>query len=242
MQVYKYNGWRILSFISENEGNIFFDHISKNKYKPLKILKDNHRSKVILFEFENIPYILKIPIAKNKNRWIRFTTLYRSGESLRGLKSLHTLQELGIPTADPIMVAEKMYFGMVVDSWMIYKYIEGDNCLNKTDLYDDVVTALESLHQKKYLHGDPQIRNFILSPDKKIHLIDVKVRRTGLFSFYSKNYEWAYLARSTDNIEAHFPNKNNLWYKIAKKSDKIFIDFVPKKRKFLNAIKNIFRT
>ncbi|MGK7392148.1 MAG: lipopolysaccharide core heptose(II) kinase RfaY [Candidatus Cyclobacteriaceae bacterium M2_1C_046] len=240
MQIYKYNGWRILSFIPDQEAKKIFNLVQEDSYATVSILKQYDRSKVLRFSLEDNDYVLKIPLEKNNNPWIRFTTLYRKGESFKCLYSMHKLKELQLPTAQPIMTAEKRSFGMVVDSWLVYKYVPGEHCLNKKDHYPEVIDTLQSLHGKSFLHGDPQIRNFILGEDRLIHMIDAKLKRS-YFSFFSKNYEWAYLAKSAPGIENYFSFKNNFWFKAAKKADWIFRKFVRKRRKIIKAIKTPFQ-
>lgn len=236
MQSYTYNGWRILSFIPKNRAEDFFRLIQDGEYEILKILKENKRSNVVQFSYKGEDLVLKIPLEKNRNRWIRFTTLYRQGESYKCIKSLAKLNQLDIPTAQPFMAAEKRSFGMVVDSWLIYKYVPGHHCLDKENHYPKVTAALKSLHTKKYLHGDPQIRNFILGDDDIIHMIDAKLK-PAYFSFYSKKSEWAYLSKSAPGIEQYIEVKDKFWYKVAKKADRYFRSFVIKKRRLLNGMK-----
>ena len=237
MQVFHHKGWELLSFIEKSKGLELFQLIDEKRYRVNSILKSDQRSEVVTIKFYNETLVLKIPKQKNLNRWIRFTTLYRQGESFRCFCSLKNLMQLSLPTAKPILAAERRISGMVTNSWFIYRYIPGENCLDKKDFYPGVIQALKQLHEKNLLHGDPQIRNFILSEDLVVHMIDAKLKSPS-FSFFSYKHEWAYLAKSAPGIEEFYCNINTPIYQLAKAVDRMFRRFVRMKRKVIYILKN----
>lgn len=148
---------------------------------------------------------------------------------------MNKLNELNIPTTTPVMAAEKRIKGMVKDSWLMYEYLEGENCQDQSRL-SDVVKLLGKIHRQGYLHGDAQIRNFLYAKGG-IAVIDANPSKP-LFPAYEFADEFAYLARSAPEIEVYFKNRNSFLYKMAKKIELQSRIIAGYKRK----IKDLFRT
>lgn len=143
-------------------------------FRPVKVLKDDRRSFVFVAQIDGVRYVVKNPRDKNRRLWIKFLTLFRQSEAVMALKSMETLLGLGISTTKPIASIEKYSFGMVVEGWMVYEYLEAKP-INTSDIpksYD----LLCSLHEVGFLHGNPQEQNF-LQIDDKIVTIDAKLSR-----------------------------------------------------------------
>ncbi len=220
MKIFKYNEWRLLvpSGTSKEEAQALFDSIDSSKYKLVSTLKANQRSKVSLINFNSQQLVLKIPVEKNDRIWIRLMSLFRSGEAFKNLLGMGILNDNGIKTTIPVLAAEKRVFGVVINSWLIYHYIDGKPCLNEEQNYPDIVNTLKEIHSKKLLHGDPQIRNFI-EKNGDIYAIDSNPKKPGITGF-DFAYEWVYLRKSAPGIERFFGEViNSFWYKSAFKFD-----------------------
>jgi tRNA A-37 threonylcarbamoyl transferase component Bud32 len=235
MNSFFYKDWRILSAIPDEEAKQLFNIIQKGDIVVFEWLKQHSRSDVMAFNFKEKKLVLKIPKEKNRRKWIRFTTLYRSGEAFKNLQSMDLLEKLNIPTTTPVMAAEEKVNGMVKDSWLVYEYLEGESCQDQSK-FPDVVKLLEKIHRQGYLHGDAQIRNFINAKDR-IAVIDANPSKP-LFRAYAFADEFAYLARSAPEIEGYFKNRNSFLYRMAKKIELQSRIIAGKKRR----IKNLFRT
>lgn len=213
----------------------FFNTITDKKYVIKAALKEHHRSLVYLIEIEGRAYVLKIPKEKNERWWIRFTTLFRDGEAFKNIKGMLTYQQLGLHTTTPVIAAEKRTAGMVTDSWLLYEFLDGKVCLGHEEYYSMVVNELKLIHSKGYLHGDPQIRNF-LHKNGRIYVIDSNPKRTGVFNF-GKAYEFAYLRKSAPGIEKYFGAINDWWlYRLAYYYDIYERKFVRTRRKIKKLI------
>ncbi|WP_157493904.1 lipopolysaccharide core heptose(II) kinase RfaY [Fulvivirga imtechensis] len=221
--------------MSKSQNISLFDMISEGQYTIKSPLKEHHRSDVYKIEINKQEYVLKTPKEKNKKWWIRFTTLFRDGEAFKNIKGMFKYEELGLHTTKPVMAAEKRKLGMVTDSWLLYEFLDGESCLDREEFYPMVVKELKLIHSKGYLHGDPQIRNF-LHRSSQIYVIDSNPKRVGVTGF-SRAYEFAYLRKSAPGIEAYFGEINN-WrlYKLAFKYDIYERKFVRTRRK----IKKLF--
>ena len=214
MHLFYHSNWRILTVLPENEAKDLFDFVVENGFRTGTWLKKHHRSDVILIPFKNKRLVFKIPKEKNRNRWMRITSLYRKGESFRNIEAMALLSEKNIPTTKPLLAAEKRKYNMVVDSFLLYEYLEGVECLDKEEEFSGVVALLKSIHVMGYLHGDPQIRNFIKNKDG-LHVIDSNPTKPFIKRF-DEAYEFAYLKRSAPGIEKYFGNiKKSFWYRFA---------------------------
>lgn len=203
MQKNKSGTWRLLY----NKADLdFFESIQNKEFEIVDVLKDDYRSKVYRIRLSDRDLVLKIPNEKNTQPWIRFLTWFRIGEAFKNIKGMQKLRKLGISTTTPVMAAERRSFGMVVDSWLVYEYLDGHSCLDQKALYPKVVDQLKVLHQKGVLHSDAQIRNF-MHLDEKIYVIDSNPKSVSLFGF-DKAYEFAYLRKSAPGIEKYYGDIN----------------------------------
>lgn len=233
MTIHQHNGWRILSndILSDEQAKSLFDKIKNRNYNTRQKLKVNHRSRVLRIELEGKDLVLKVPKEKNNRLWIRLLTWVRQGEAFKNLQGMKKLWDNGIKTTKPIFAAEKRKNGMVVDSWLVYEYLEGKNCLDQTAHFPQVVSTLKKMHNSNLLHGDSQIRNFLIV-DEDIYVIDSNPASTK--NPFNKAYEWAYLRRSSPEIESHFGAIKDWWlYKFARWYDTTERKFKRAKRKII---------
>ena len=165
---------------------------------------------VHLIDFNGESLILKEPVEKNKRKWIRFTTLMRKSEALQSCMSMLKLQEIGIGSNRPLVVVEKKRLGMVVDSWYLCSFVDGEACVAMDS--QSVVNTLNKIHQSGYLHGDPQIRNF-LRKNTGIQVIDAKMNK--YLHPIQCQLELVYLNNSAHQT-SEFINRSKSSYKVAK--------------------------
>ncbi|MTI20656.1 hypothetical protein E1176_06455 [Fulvivirga sp. RKSG066] len=226
-----YKDWQLITTdkLSENQAKTLFDAIANKNYTTTEPLKVHHRSTVLRIAWQKQDLVLKIPTEKNTKPWIRFMTWFRMGEAHKNIAGMNKLWDKGIKTTAPLLAAEKRNLGMVVDSWLVYEYLDGTTCLDKEETYPLVVKKLTQMHAAKLLHGDPQIRNFIAYKDD-IYVIDSNPKHVGWA--FSRAYEWAYLRKSAPGIENYFGKINNWWlYRFAYWYDIYERRFVRNRRK-----------
>ncbi|MBZ4683373.1 MAG: hypothetical protein PWP46_1692 [Fusobacteriaceae bacterium] len=197
-----------------------------------EILKDSTRSVVKLINYDNKKIVIKIPVEKNKRKWIRFLTLFRKSEILKNLKSMEILLKNGIKTNKPIAGIEYRKYGMVFDSFMIYEYIEG-TVVTKEDA-KEVIDLLKKIHKLGYLHNDPQKRNF-LKNEAELITIDTSLKKKNIFiSKILENME--YIKFAVDISEAYkYIELNKISFKLAK----FLYNFFRIKRKLSKKLKKI---
>ena len=92
------------------------------------------------------------------------------------------------------------------------------------------------MHEKNILHGDAQIRNFLIAGEDS-YVIDANPKKSK--STFTKALEYAYLKRSQPEIERYFNDKisKSSIYKFAVKHDKFGRVLAKKNRAFKKALK-----
>ncbi len=153
-----------------------------------KVLKDANRSLVVLINYKNKPYLLKIPRDKNRRKWNRLTTLYRSSEARKSFFNLKKMQQLGFHSNSPLIFGEKKSFGMVVDSFIICSYIEGKN--PGVNDYYQLMKEIDKMHDQGYLHGDFHTDNFLVTKEG-ISFLDTALKKNYM-GCIARCFEMAY--------------------------------------------------
>ncbi len=220
-----------ISTYQDNTGIELIKAIQNGNYNSIKVLKNNQRSFVELIEYNNSKLILKIPKEKNTRRWIRFTTLFRSGEGRRALDNMLKLQNLGLQTTIPVVLFEKRTCGFLTDSFYIYKYGEAE-AISKPH-FDKVIDCLNFLHSKNFLHHDAHLDNFYIK-DNKVFLIDANIKKMRFFKGFQTANEFAYLAKMNPEIIPSIKtDKQNFYRKLAE----LYQNYLDSWRKFKRMIR-----
>ncbi len=206
----QYLDYTVHHFIPWEDAKAMVDTVLDKTYQLRNTLKDSTRSMVHLIDFDDQTLIMKEPVEKNKGRWHQLMTLIRKSDALQSCISMATLQEMGIATNKPLVVVEKRSGGMVVDSWYLCTFVDGDSCTEEH--YQEVVGVLQKIHQAGYIHGDPHFKNF-LTGTEGIQVIDTKL--SSVWNFAQKNLELAYLEKSVPAISQYF-DTTTFSYKFAR--------------------------
>lgn len=228
--------WKLIynSDIDIDHLSLFYKILEKST-KNNKTLKDNYNSKILKCDFNNECITIKYPIDRNTRKWIRFTTLFRKGESYKNFMAFYKLKKLKINVPTPILIAELRKFGMVFDSFVVYKYINGNTFSRKNyNHYGEIIKIIKQLHYHNLVHGDAHTENFIYS--NKTFAIDVKAKKA-YFGKLSKIWDYVQLSYNDIKIENYFPEISSSYlYKFAKKLDKLKDKFNITKKKIKNII------
>ena len=193
--------------------------IVMNKDKIIKILKNDHRSYVYVFEDKGKKYVYKEPKEKNTRKWQRFINFFRGSESKREYNQMLKINSLGLRTTKPVL-SEKNY--------LIYEFIEGHKPTIKE--IDFVVDELKKIHSMGYLHGDSHLDNFLISDDKTVYIIDSKFQKNK-YGKFGEIFEMMYLEDSLE-IEIDY-DKKSFYYKCA--------TLLRKYLTFFSELKNLIR-
>jgi len=175
-----------------------------------KVFKDDNRSKVSLFTFEEEKLVFKVPREKNSRKWQRFISIFRGSESYREYLQAEKIHRAGLLTYKPILAFEKRKYGVVVDSYFICEYLLGETGSIKH--LKAIKNELDKIHRLGYLHGDSQLVNFIVE-NKHVYIIDSKFSKNKYGKFGAR-YEYIYLEESCPR-EIDY-EKKDIYYKGAK--------------------------
>ena len=200
----------IFLYYKEKKDRKLYERIENKEYKVIKILKDDHRSYVSLIEIEGENLVYKQPIEKNNRKWQRFLSIFRGSESRREFQNIEKINEVGLNGATPHLAVEKKKGLFVVDSYLIYSYIDGRESSFKD--IEIISQELKKIHDLGFLHGDSHLNNFLIK-DNKVYLIDTKLEKNKYGNF-GKSFEFMYLEESCPE-EIDF-DKDSIYFKGAR--------------------------
>ena len=131
IEIKRYGPWRCLSNPRQQDWVRDLPEIPEllGNLKSLpKVLKDNHRSLVLVGGLSGKQLVAKQPRDKNRRLWARVLSYFEQTEASQTLSTLERFHELGISSVQPLFVLEKRELGAVVDSWLCYEYRDGTPC------------------------------------------------------------------------------------------------------------------
>ncbi|MDH3640367.1 MAG: hypothetical protein OES09_18165, partial [Gammaproteobacteria bacterium] len=132
---------------------------------------------------------------KNRRTWIRLLTLFRRSEVHFTLNTLDRLLGAGVPSVVPLVAVERRRFGVVVDSWLFYRYREGVRC--EGSQFPQVIETLDALHRAGFRHEDPRLENYLYD-ENEVFVLDIKGKpRLGKVSDY---YDFMLLQQHTREV------------------------------------------
>ena len=200
----------IFLYYKEKKDRKLYERIENKEYKIIKILNDDQRSYVALIEIDEERLVYKHPIEKNSRKWQRFLSIFRGSESRREFQNIEKIREVGLNGAEPRLAVEKKEGLAVVDSYLIYSYIDGRES-NFGDI-ELISYELKKIHELGFLHGDSHLNNFLIK-DNEVYLIDTKLEKNKYGNF-GKSFEFMYLEESCPK-KIDF-DKDNIYFKGAK--------------------------
>lgn len=169
-----YRQYRVVSHIDEAKSQQLIDAILNDSLVREKIFRDNWRTLSVRVRFDHESLLLKVPRARNGRRWERFLTLFRESDALRTFLHLQKLSSMGFSTPDPVLACECRRKGVVVDSFVCYRFVEGRPATSE-DAYQ-ILAVLRALHQQGYLRSDAQLANFVVAGDE-VTFIDFRLKK-----------------------------------------------------------------
>jgi heptose II phosphotransferase len=179
MKYFNYKEYRVLSNIDEDKAIFLLNSIFSKSYQTISEYNDNKNSFVSQIKIKDFDKIIfKIPRNRNSRWGERFLTFFRGSDSFRIIESLKKINDIGLNAPDPIFAAQKRRFGMVVDSFYAYNFIEGREAAD--DNLPEVLKSLQILHSKGYTRSDPKLTNFLIKDDQ-VYFIDFRLKRPAVF-------------------------------------------------------------
>jgi tRNA A-37 threonylcarbamoyl transferase component Bud32 len=145
------------------------------------LLKSGRSATVVKVNIDGRPLVIKRYNVKGTFHWLR--RALRETRATKGWRLGQRLQLLGVPTAKPVAMVEKRFFGLRGKSYLIMEYIEGEHSgeyfagsIRDTDAAahsaSKVVSLLESLAKLRITHGDLKMTNILFEKETPV-LIDL---------------------------------------------------------------------
>jgi len=204
LQEFKHNGHELLADVPRDEAERLADALGRQAFNVVSVFKDDRRTYIARIEIAGRELVCKIPYGRNQRRWERFLTLLREGETFRHFRSMAQLLKLGFRAPEPVLAAQRRSRGMVVDSWLLYRFVEG----KKAGSGDagPITRELLRLHEMGYLRRDPHAKNYLVA-DGGIVFVDSRLTRPRVLNHLRTRLELAKYLRTTPEGWDHLPDR-----------------------------------
>ena len=181
---------------------------------PDSVFKSDHRSKVSLFSRNEVRYVVKEFTLQKTWFWFKLTSLlFKSLGEVAWFNSLG-LQTDGIPVPEPELLMQRISWGMVVESRMIYRFVEGDPLT--VDNYSMIIAFIREMHKAGWIHRDPHPANFIRADSGVVAIDPIRARRSGNVFFHA--YDAMLIARDIPEARCLYGRETfGVWYSLAEK-------------------------
>lgn len=225
-----YRQYRVVSHIDEVRSQQLIDAILNDSLVSEKVFRDNWRTLSARVRFQNESLLLKVPRARNGRRWERFLTLFRGSDALRTFQHLQQLSSMGFSTPDPVLACERRRNGVVVDSFVCYRFVEGRPASSEDAC--KVLAVLRALHQRGYLRSDAQLANFVVAEDK-VTFIDFRLKKPWLLPRLQKARELDRFLRSCPDARRFLSSAeaSSRWLRVASFLENVGFGFRNLKRR-----------
>jgi heptose II phosphotransferase len=148
-------------------------------------LKDDHRSRVTLLTIDGVDYISKDFVLQRTWWWFKMISLLFPTIGQIACRNALGLAKAGLLTPPPLYLLQKQRFGMVVESRLIYPYMQGSPA-TESDA-QEIVSFVSRMHEAGWIHRDPHPANFIRTDEGLATLDPIKARRSR--SLYRQAYD-----------------------------------------------------
>lgn len=190
---FNYRQYRVVSSIGESASSRLVDAVIDNTLTRETVYRDNWRTLSAKVSFEGTSLLLKVPRARNGRRWERFLTYFRVSDALRTFRHLELMARLGFVAPQPVLAGERRCRGVVVDSFVCYRFVDGRPA--EAGDANKILAVLRALHKLDYLRSDAQLANFLIVGDA-VTFIDFRLKKPRFLPRLQKAREVDRLLRS----------------------------------------------
>lgn len=203
MNKFKVCGFNVRSEISDDDTKQLVEQVCSKALVAYSPHRDNQRTLSARFQFKQDNLVIKIHRARNSRFWERMLTLIRGSEVARVYQGMLDLKHLGMVGAYPVLMTEKKILGITVDSFLIYKFLEGR--LSSAADSPAIAMAVLSLHEMGYSRRDIHLGNFIITPDNRVGMIDFRLAKPRLLRQFSLDLELVQMLRAIPSTFPYIP-------------------------------------
>jgi len=214
--VFQLDGWEVTLHQAAENGSVDWARDLARRliepHEPENILKYDHRSQVELMSVDGTPYIVKKFTLQRTWFWFQLTsTAFPTLGEVACLNAIE-LAKVGLPTPSPSLLMQRIEQGMVVESWLVYRYLEGISASPEDSV--QIVDYVRKMHAKGWIHRDPHPANFLIT-DQGVATIDpIRARKTK--SRYLQAYDLLLMSHDLpDAVELYGRDKLGIWLNLA---------------------------
>ncbi len=171
---FNYRQCHVISHLDEITSQALVDAVLDEQLVRERVFRDNWRTLSARIRFQGESLLLKIPRARNSRRWERFLTRFRESDALRTFRHLERMPAMGFAAPEPVLACERRQGGMVTDSFVCYRFVEGRPA--GPEDAPKILVALNKLHQLGYVRSDAQLANFLVTGDV-VTFIDFRLKK-----------------------------------------------------------------
>jgi len=220
---FTYSDWRIDIFVNgsgppypdwKNELSMIWSKLEN----PDVVLKHDHRSFVGIFEVNNVRYVIKKFILQNTSFWFRLTSILFPSRGEIAARNGLELKKTGFLTPRPIILMQRVKNWMVMDSWLVYRFLEGEqmSAVNAVE----IVSFVKKMHKAGWIHRDPHPANFIRTREGIAMLDPVRVCK--LKNRYLRAYDVVHMCNDMPEAQSLYGRDElGLWFYLAKAGQNI---------------------
>jgi len=181
--------------------------------RPDSIIKHDHRGEVGTFKVGNIRYVIKKFTFQSTRFWFRLTSVFFPTLGEIACQNGLGLISDGINTPHPVILMQQKRNNMVVSSWLVYRFVEGE--VLTCDHAREIVYFVKDMHESGWVHRDPHPANFIRTTEGVATIDPIKVRHSN--SRYLKAYDVVLMEHDMpETLDIYGREELGAWYSAAK--------------------------
>ncbi|HHE46261.1 MAG TPA: hypothetical protein ENL08_00985 [Bacteroidetes bacterium] len=177
--------------------------------KPDRILKHDHRGEIGTLEIGDVRYVVKKFTFQSTRLWFRFSSVFLPTLGEIACRNSLSLASDGIATPLPVLLMQQKRNNMVVSSWLVYRFMEGE--ILTSDNVHEIVDFVKGMHESGWVHRDPHPANFIRTENGIATLDAIKVRHSR--SRYLRAYDVILMEHDMPSApDIYGRDELGLWY------------------------------
>jgi len=213
--VFHLDGWEITFHECDGETLEWakeFAHKLIEPHAPENVLKHDHRSQVELMSVEGVQYIVKKFTLQRTWFWFQLTSTAFPTLGEIAYQNAIELAEAGLPTPKPSLLMQRVEQSMVVESWLVYRFLEGLTASPEDAV--QIVDYVRKMHSAGWVHRDPHPANFLITPEGVATIDPIRARKTK--SRYLQAYDLVLLTHDLpDATHLYGEDALGLWLPVA---------------------------
>lgn len=185
------------------------------------LVHESSRSRVVLCRHDGVDLVVKRSMRQESSRWIQLTSLWRAGEGVRTAGLLTRLRRSGLPVPEPVAAFDRRRRGIVIESWLVYRHVEGEPCGCAEAAR--IAALLRRMHEAGWVHRDPHVRNF-LQTSTGLAMIDVGNARART-SRFARAFDVVLLDKCCPGSGRFYPDLDarSRWYRLARAASRSLV-------------------